>query len=178
MQLTVSGGKVTTVCVDMGEPELRGTFIPTTIDSERVIGHPLEAAGRSFEFTAVSMGNPHCVIFVEDAVAVDLAKWGPPLETHPLFPNKINVEFATVKNRQYIDMRVWERGAGPTLACGTGACATLVASVLGGYTDRKAVVSLKGGDLTIEWNEQDNRVYMTGPAQEVFTGTVSGMEGK
>jgi len=172
VQLSVQDGKVATVRVDMGQPILKGTQVPTTIDQDVVLGHPIEVDGREFRFTAVSMGNPHCVIYVDDAVNFDLQAWGPKLETHPLFPRKINVEFVTVKSRDYADMRVWERGAGPTLACGTGACATLVSSVLNGLTDRKATVSLKGGDLYIEWNEEDNHVYMTGPAQEVFHGTV------
>ncbi|GGD65095.1 diaminopimelate epimerase [Paenibacillus nasutitermitis] len=172
VQLSVEDGKVQTVRVDMGAPVLNGLQVPTTIDANPVINHPIEVDGRSFHFTAVSMGNPHCVIYVDDAVNFDLALWGPKLETHPLFPRKINVEFVTVRARDFTDMRVWERGAGPTLACGTGACATIVASVLNGYTDRKATVSLKGGDLLIEWNEADNHVYMSGPAAEVFSGTL------
>ncbi|WP_054028063.1 diaminopimelate epimerase [Bacillus sp. FJAT-28004] len=170
VQLTVSNGKVSTVRVDMGEPILNGQRVPTTIDAEQVVEHPIEVDGREFRFTAVSMGNPHCVIYVEDAVNFDLSTWGPKLETHPLFPRKINVEFVTVNSRTHTDMRVWERGAGPTLACGTGACATVVASVLTGATDRTATVSLKGGDLLIEWNESDNHVYMTGPAAVSFCG--------
>lgn len=172
VQLTVQDGKVATVRVDMGQPILNGLQIPTTVDAERVIEHPIEVDGREFRFTAVSMGNPHCVIYVDDAVNFDLGTWGPKLETHPLFPRKVNVEFVTVNSRTHTDMRVWERGAGPTLACGTGACATIVASVLTGATDRTATVSLKGGDLLIEWNESDNHVYMTGPAAESFRGTL------
>ncbi|SCW39666.1 diaminopimelate epimerase [Paenibacillus tianmuensis] len=172
VQLTVEEGRVAAVRVDMGAPVLNGLEIPTTIDEPQVIGYPVTVDGREFRFTAVSMGNPHCVIFVEDAVGVDLYAWGPKLETHALFPRKMNVEFATVQRRDYADMRVWERGAGPTLACGTGACATLVAGVLTGQMDREAVISLKGGDLRIEWNESDNRVYMTGPAEIVFKGTL------
>jgi diaminopimelate epimerase len=163
---------VATVRVDMGEPVLKGLEVPTTIDRNPVIDYPIEVDGQQFRFTAVSMGNPHCVIYVEDAVNFDLATWGPKLEKHPMFPKKINVEFVTVKSRDFTDMRVWERGAGPTLACGTGACATLVSSVLNGYTERQATVSLKGGDLFIEWNEADNHVYMTGPAAEVFKGSL------
>lgn len=172
VQLTVEGGKVQKVRVDMGEPILNGLQVPTTVDAERVIEHPIQVDGREFKFTAVSMGNPHCVIYVDDAVGFDLETWGPKLETHPMFPRKINVEFATVNSRTQADMRVWERGAGPTLACGTGACATLVASVLTGATDRTATISLKGGDLLIEWNENDNHIYMTGPAAEVFRGAL------
>ncbi|WP_141333710.1 diaminopimelate epimerase [Paenibacillus sp. tmac-D7] len=172
VQLQVENGRVTRVRVDMGEPVLAGLQVPTTVDAEPVLEHPVAVDGREFTFTAVSMGNPHCVIFVEDAVRFDLAAWGPKLEKHPLFPRRINVEFATVKSRDYADMRVWERGAGPTLACGTGACATLVAGVLNGKMDRKGIVALKGGELLIEWNETDNRVYMTGPAETVYTGTL------
>jgi len=167
-----ASGRVATVRVDMGRPILEGLKVPTTVDLNPVLRYPIEIDGRSFEFTAVSMGNPHCVIYVDDAVNMDLQQWGPKLENHPMFPRKINVEFATVKSRDFVDMRVWERGAGPTLACGTGACATLVASVLNGLTDRTAVVSLKGGNLHIEWNESDDHIYMTGPATEVFTGSM------
>jgi len=170
--LNVKDGVVETVTVDMGEPVLSGLQIPVAIDAEPVLSQPIESDGTEFKFTAVSMGNPHCVIYVEDAVSFDLATWGPKLEVHPLFPRKVNVEFATVLDRGRVDMRVWERGAGPTLACGTGACATLVSSVLNGLTDRAAWISLKGGDLYIEWNEEDNHVYMTGPAEVVFTGSV------
>jgi diaminopimelate epimerase len=172
VQLTIRDGQVTAVRVDMGPPILEGLQIPTTIDQERIIDYPVAVDGREFRFTAVSMGNPHCVIFVDDAVGMDLHAWGPKLEHHPLFPRRINVEFVTVTSRSHADMRVWERGAGPTLACGTGACATLVASVLNGFSDRASTVSLKGGDLYIEWNEEDNHIYMTGPAETVFKGTL------
>lgn len=171
--LNVKDGVVETVTVDMGEPVLSGLQIPVAIDAEPVLSERIESDGTEFKFTAVSMGNPHCVIYVEDAVSFDLATWGPKLEVHPLFPRKVNVEFATVLDRGRVDMRVWERGAGPTLACGTGACATLVSSVLNGLTDRAAWISLKGGDLYIEWNEEDNHVYMTGPAEVAFTGSVA-----
>lgn len=172
LRLTVEEGRVANVRVDMGEPILDGLRVPTTVDQQPVVNHPIEVDGREFRFTAVSMGNPHCVIYVDDAVSFDLGTWGPKLEVHPLFPRKTNVEFATVNSRNQIDMRVWERGAGPTLACGTGACATLVASVLNGSADRSATISLKGGDLFIEWDEHDNHVYMTGPAEVVYTGAV------
>lgn len=173
VRLTVDNGKAVKVRVDMGAPVLDGLQVPTTVDANPVVAHPIEVDGRPFAFTAVSMGNPHCVIYVDDAVGFDLQTWGPKLETHPMFPRKINVEFVTVKSRTHTDMRVWERGAGPTLACGTGACATVVASVLNGLTERTATVSLKNGDLLIEWNEADNHVYMTGPAAEVFSGELA-----
>lgn len=173
VRLTVQDGQVSSVRVDMGEPVLNGLSVPTLIDLHPVVNHPIEVDGRDFRFTAVSMGNPHCVIYVDDAINFDLGVWGPKLEVHPLFPRKINVEFATVNSRGQVDMRVWERGAGPTLACGTGACATLVSSVLNGLTDRSATISLKGGDLFIEWDESDNHVYMTGPAEVVYAGTLA-----
>lgn len=170
--LQVEDGAVKTVRVDMGEPILDGLAVPTTLDQHPVLNQPIETSGREFTFTAVSMGNPHCVIYVDDAPNFDLATWGPKLEVHPFFPRKINVEFATVTNRQRVEMRVWERGAGPTLACGTGACATLVSSALNGLTDRAAWIGLKGGDLFIEWDERDNHVYMTGPAEAVYEGRI------
>ncbi|MGG3453543.1 diaminopimelate epimerase [Paenibacillus rhizolycopersici] len=170
--LQVEDGAVKTVRVDMGQPILDGLAVPTTLNQQPVLSQPIETSGREFTFTAVSMGNPHCVIYVDDAPNFDLATWGPKLEVHPFFPRKINVEFATVTNRQRVEMRVWERGAGPTLACGTGACATLVSSVLNGLTDRAAWIGLKGGDLFIEWDERDNHVYMTGPAEEVYKGSI------
>lgn len=166
-------GVAHTVRVDMGVPILESTLIPVAIEGNPVLNQEIEVEGQIFHFTAVSMGNPHCVIYVDDAVNIDLAKWGPLLENHPLFPRKVNVEFTTVQSRDRMDMRVWERGAGPTLACGTGACATLVSSVLNGYSDRNGYVSLKGGDLYIEWDERSNKVYMTGPAATVYTGTTT-----
>ncbi len=172
VQVNATDGKAETVRVQMGQPILKGLNVPTTVDADVVLQHPIEVDGRTFTFTAVSMGNPHCVIYVDDAPNFDLGVWGPKLEVHPMFPKKINVEFATVRSRGHVDMRVWERGAGPTLACGTGACATLVSSVLNGSTDREGTISLKGGDLYIEWDEASNQVYMTGPATEVFTGRI------
>lgn len=171
VQLIIVDGIVEKVRVDMGAPILHGLMIPTIIDKDCIVEQPIEVDGQQFTFTAVSMGNPHCVIPVEDAATLDYSTIGAIIETHELFPKKINVEFITVYNRSHIEMRVWERGVGPTLACGTGACATLVASALCGVTDREATVSLKGGDLYIEWNSSDNHVYMTGLAQEVFRGT-------
>ncbi|WP_055107581.1 diaminopimelate epimerase [Paenibacillus ihumii] len=171
-ELQTVSGMVSSVRIDMGEPVLDGRAIPTTLEASPVLDWPIEAGGASFRFTAVSMGNPHCIIYVDDAAAFDLHTWGPRLEKHPIFPRKTNVEFATVKARDRVEMRVWERGAGPTLACGTGACATLVSSVLHGYTDRAAWIGLAGGDLYVEWNGTDNHVYMSGPAAAVCEGTV------
>jgi diaminopimelate epimerase len=173
LTLTVEDGKVTRVRVDMGAPVLDGPSIPVLIEGGPIAGHPVSVQGREFRFTAVSMGNPHCVIRVDDAEAFDVGTWGPLLEHHPLFPRRTNVEFITVQDPRHIIMRVWERGVGPTLACGTGACATLVACVLNGYSERAATVSLAGGDLFIEWDEESGHVYMTGPAVEVFSGTLA-----
>ena len=172
LDLTIEDGRVRNVRVDMGRPELRPDRIPVAAEGQRAVDLPLSVEGHSFRFTAVSMGNPHCVIFVDDALKADVYKWGPLIERHPMFPNRTNVEFVSVRSREHLDMRVWERGAGPTLACGTGACASLVAAAVGGRTGREAAVSLAGGDLWIEWDEQSDRVYMTGPAETVYRGAV------
>ncbi|KLU60516.1 diaminopimelate epimerase [Peptococcaceae bacterium CEB3] len=161
--------KVESIRVDMGEPILDPEFIPVRSAGKRAIGESLEAEGREFRFTAVSMGNPHCVIFGEDLSEKDFYHYGPLLEKHPLFPRKTNVEFITVHSRREMTMRVWERGAGPTLACGTGASASAVAAVLNDLIDREVTVHLPGGDLLIEWAD-DNHVYMTGPAAYAFRG--------
>ncbi len=160
------------VKVDMGTPRLTAGEIPTTLaaENEKVINQTLEIAGKSWDITCVNMGNPHCITFVEDVAAIDLEKIGPQFENHPAFPERINTEFIQIVSSDYVKMRVWERGAGITLACGTGACASLVAGVLTGKCDRKATVELPGGPLLIEWSEIDQRIYMTGPAQKVFTG--------
>lgn len=169
-RLLFNNGKVDSVCVNMGEPRLKRSEIPMSGDADdQAVAFPIHVGGETFIATCVSMGNPHCVIFVDDVDAVDLTKIGRLIETHELFPRKTNVEFAQVIDRQSIRMRVWERGAGITLACGTGSCATLVAAVLNGKTERTAVLRLDGGELLIEWRE-DNRVYKTGPAVEVFRG--------
>lgn len=167
----IEDGKVASVTVDMGEPVLDRALIPMTGSGSNIKVKSLTSHGE-IELTAVSMGNPHCIIFVGDVNAVPVAVWGPELETSALFPAKTNVEFVEVQSRSEMNMRVWERGAGITLACGTGACATLVAGVLNGLTDRSAIVHLLGGDLSIEWREQDNHIYMTGPAVEVFNGNI------
>ena len=157
--------------VNMGEPILEGRDIPVDLDG-RVISKPLAVEVETFEITCVSMGNPHCVIFVDDVENFPLAHYGPVLEKHKLFPNRINVEFVQVLNDREIKMRVWERGSGETLACGTGACASAVASALNDKTHRRVTVHLTGGDLDILWGE-DNLVYMTGSAEEVFEGVIN-----
>jgi len=162
------------VCVDMGTPILEGAQVPTTLPGDekgRVIKAPLEAAGSEWHVTCVSMGNPHAVVFVDDLDAIDLATVGPALECHPAFPAKANIEFVQVLSRTHLKMKVWERGAGPTLACGTGACALAIAAALEGRAENACTVTLPGGDLQIEWRpDGDGHVYMTGPAVPVFSG--------
>lgn len=163
------------VKVDMGVPRLLAAEIPTTLSlgNNKVIDQSLEVAGQPWSVTCVSMGNPHCITFVEDVAAVSLEIIGPQFEHHSVFPQRTNTEFIQVVRRDYLKMRVWERGAGATLACGTGACASLVAGVLTGRCDRIAVVELPGGCLEIEWSDLDQKLYMTGPAQRVFAGKLS-----
>ncbi|MCY7285810.1 MAG: diaminopimelate epimerase [Cyanobacteria bacterium CAN_BIN43] len=160
------------VTVDMGCPRLLAAEIPTTLAAadQQVINQPIEVAGKSWQVTCVSMGNPHCITFVEDVAAIPLEAIGPQFEHHPAFPQRTNTEFIEVVSRDYLKMRVWERGAGITLACGTGACAALAAGVLNDLCDRRATVELPGGCLEIEWSAVDQRLYMTGPAQQVFSG--------
>jgi len=172
--LVVEGGKVQSVRVDMGEPRLTRGEIPVTGDpSEQAQGVLVPLREYQYTATCVSMGNPHCVIFVHDLCDYMVLEDGPQIERHELFPRKTNVEFVQVLGKGEVRMRVWERGAGETMACGTGACATTVAAILNGHCGRKVTVHLLGGDLEIEWSEMDNHVYMTGPAAEVCEGTVN-----
>ncbi|MBD2308506.1 diaminopimelate epimerase [Chroococcidiopsis sp. FACHB-1243] len=168
-QLTADGQ----VKVDMGEPRLLAEEIPTTLVAarEKVINQSLNVAGQTWSVTCVSMGNPHCITFVDDVAAIPLEEIGPQFEHHPVFPQRTNTEFIQVTGRDYLKMRVWERGAGATLACGTGACASLVAGVLAGKCDRVATVELPGGCLQIEWSH-DQKLYMTGAAERVFAGQI------
>ena len=161
------------VTVDMGKPFLTATEIPTTLrDSDhKVINVPLEVGGKTWNVTTVSMGNPHCMTFVDDVDTIPLAEIGVLFEHHPVFPKRTNTEFVEVVNRGYVKMRVWERGAGATLACGTGACATVVAGVLNALCDRTCTVNLPGGDLKIQWLDESDRILMTGPATLAFTGS-------
>lgn len=175
LKLNAAGGKVQTVRVDMGEPKLLRSEIPMKGDNTKVIAEPLKIAGKKIEITCVSMGNPHCVSFVDNVDNYPVDKIGPEIENHPHFPQRTNAEFVEVLNQQEIKMRVWERGASETLACGTGACASAVASMLNDKVSRKVTVHLPGGDLFIEWMG-DNKVFMTGPAEEVFEGKVSSAE--
>lgn len=172
LECTAEDGKVKLVRVDMGEPILVPANIPVKSDKDRFISQPVTVGSETYKVTCVSMGNPHAVTYVEDVINFPLEAVGPFMETHELYPRKINAEFVQIVDRNTLKMRVWERGAGETLACGTGACAVLVASVLNGVSERKAVIKLLGGDLTIEWNEKDNHVYMTGPAVKVFDGEI------
>ena len=174
LELNVENGRVETVRVDMGAPILTPAKIPVSgYDSkERIVAEPVLVAGEGYDITCVSMGNPHCIVYVDDVNAQNLDMIGPIFENYPIFPNRINTEFIQVLDKNTIAMRVWERGSGETLACGTGACASVVASVLNGFTDRNVRVRLLGGELDICWDEKDDHVYMTGPATTVFTGEI------
>tara|TARA_R110002072_G_scaffold303069_1_gene492614 strand:- start:112510 stop:113349 length:840 start_codon:yes stop_codon:yes gene_type:complete len=169
LQCSVTDGKVDRVRVNMDEPILESAKIPTTLVGDPPVKVPLEVAGRTLEVTCVSMGNPHAVTFVDEVNDDWVLNIGPKVEVHDAFPRRINAEFIQVVSRSEVVMRVWERGSGETLACGTGACASVVAGVLAGLLDRKVLVRLTGGDLEIEWAES-GEVYMTGPATEVFSG--------
>jgi diaminopimelate epimerase len=169
LQVLSTNGEVDKVRVNMGMPRLRRQDIPMLGDGARVVGETLTVADREFTVTCVSMGNPHCVIYVDDVANYPVTHYGPLLEHHAQFPQRTNVEWLEWIDRREIRQRTWERGSGETLACGTGACAATVASVLNGKTERAVTVHLLGGDLEIEWAE-DNHVYMTGPAVEVFRG--------
>ncbi len=172
LTLTVTDGDETKVRVDMGEPILERGEIPMTGATGTVVNERVEVAGETVSVTAVSMGNPHIALFTESATDEAIDRLGPVLEKHPLFPRKTNVHLLEVVSRTEMKMLTWERGAGRTLACGTGACASAVAAALNGFTERNVLIHLLGGDLYIEWSETDNHVYMTGAATEVFTGTV------
>ncbi len=171
MEIQSEGGRAVSATVNMGAPKLDAGDIPIEGFTGRVVLQPLDVDGRRIEITCVGMGIPHTVVFVPSADDVPLAEIGPRIELHPAFPEKTNVDFAQVVSSEEVIMRVWERGAGITLACGTGACATVVAGAVTGKTGRRATVHLPGGDLFIDWRE-DGNVYMTGPAAEVFTGTI------
>ena len=181
LNLRLLGGQVREVRVNMGAPIFEPALVPTTLEATKeivsgektvpvVLDAPLAVDGKEYRVSCVSMGNPHVITYVDDEKAVDIEKIGPSFEHHAVFPERTNTEFIRVADRQNIYMRVWERGTGETLACGTGACASAVATMLNGMCDRKVTVHLLGGDLVIEWDEKENVVYMTGPAVTVFTG--------
>lgn len=173
LELTVEKGQVSQVRVDMGEPELLAEKIPVISQQVKVIDVPITAGEKEYRMTCVSMGNPHCVVFMEDVEHLEIEKVGPLFENHELFPKRINTEFVKVIDRKNLQMRVWERGSGETLACGTGACATAVAAMLNGFCEEEVQIHLLGGDLTIEWNKESNHVFMTGPAEIVFDGEIT-----
>lgn len=170
LTLDTDNGMVNSVKVDMGEPILQSDLIPVNGNSRFIIGEPISVNGNNYQYTAVSMGNPHCVIFVPEITDAMVLTDGPALEVHSLFPRKINVEFVKVNSKKSITMRVWERGSGETMACGTGACASVVAAISNNLTDRAVSVKLLGGELFIEWDKVSNHVFMTGPAVTVFEG--------
>lgn len=170
--LHTENGKVKEVVVDMGEPELIAKNIPVVSENEKVISEDIEVDGKTYQMTAVSMGNPHAVVPYEGIADMDIEKIGPKFENHERFPKRVNTEFIEVLDRNTVSMRVWERGAGETLACGTGACAVAVSCILNGLTESEVKVKLLGGDLLIRWDKETNRVYMTGPAETVFQGEI------
>lgn len=181
LKLTVEDGKVSKVRVDMGEPELIPAQVPVKASvigladdrREAIVAEPLEIKGRSYDITCVSMGNPHCITFIgEDVRDFSLEAVGPVFEKHELFPERVNTEFINVIDKDHLRMRVWERGSGETLACGTGACAVAVASYLNGFTGRSVDIELLGGHLEVVYDEKTNHVFMTGPATEVFSGEI------
>jgi diaminopimelate epimerase len=170
LDLTVENGRVTYVTVDMGAPVTTPSLIPVKSDKEIVLREPVAVGGQQFEITCVSVGNPHAVVFVEAPGKLPLETIGPLFERHEMFPDRVNTEFIHVTDRGHIEMRVWERGSGETLACGTGACAGVVACVLNGMTDEEVIVSLPGGELKIRYDREKNTVFLTGPAVKVFDG--------
>jgi diaminopimelate epimerase len=170
LELEITGGKAKRVKVDMGAPILQGSDIPTRLRGDPPVNVPLELEGQRFAVTAVSMGNPHAVLYVDDVAGFPLAELGPVLEHHPAFPRRVNAHFVTVLSPREVRMRTWERGSGITLACGTGACAVCVAGVLTGRTEPAILAHLPGGDLELQWPGAGQSVFMTGPATEVFSG--------
>lgn len=176
LNLTIQNGKAVLVEVNMGSPILEASRIPMNTSSSPVVAMPLTIADKTWDITGVSMGNPHAVTYLDtldELEHLEIEKIGPLFEHHPLFPDRVNTEFVKILDRHTARMRVWERGSGETLACGTGACAVTVASALNGYTDDQVTVQLLGGDLQIRWDRQENNVYMAGPATVVFDGEIS-----
>ena len=195
LDFKIADGRVKLVTVNMGEPILAPQEVPVNVDEimknctavnefpEKIIESdimeagmirdcPVRIAGRKWNITCVSMGNPHCVTFINDTDSFPLEEIGPQFETNPIFPNRVNAEFVQIVNRKYAKMRVWERGSGETLACGTGTCASVVAAILNGLTEDEVTVKLLGGELIIKWDRESNKVYMTGPARVVFDGEI------
>ena len=172
LDLTVKDGKVIMVKVDMGTPILKPELIPIVADGDMVVNDPIIVDRTEYRMTGVSMGNPHAVIYMDNIKDLNLDQLGPKFENHERFPKRINTEFVKFIDRHTLEMRVWERGSGETMACGTGACAVAVASILNGLTEEKVTVKLLGGDLQIEWDREEDKVYMTGPATTVFDGEI------
>lgn len=172
LDLKVENGKVAEITVDMGEPELIAKNIPIVSENEKVVSEDITVDGKNYQITGVSMGNPHAIVYYDGIQDMKIEEIGPKFECHERFPRRINTEFVEVIDRQHVSMRVWERGAGETLACGTGACAVAVACVLNGLTESEVKVTLLGGDLTIRWDKESNHVFMTGPAETVYTGEI------
>ena len=176
LDLTVEDGKVSKIRVNMGEPILKPELVPVISPEDPAVDIPIEVKGKKYNMTCVSMGNPHAVIFMDHVKDLDIEVIGPYFENHTCFPKRTNTEFVEILYRNTVNMRVWERGAGETLACGTGACATAVACVLNDKTEDKITVHLLGGDLQIEWDRETNQIYMTGPATTVFDGELLGIK--
>ena len=172
LELNVKNDKVETVKVNMGTPILLPKDVPVVSDKDKVVDEPIVIDDKEYRITCVSMGNPHAITFIENTDDLEIETIGPKFENNPIFPDRVNTEFIQVLDRNTVKMRVWERGSGETFACGTGACATVVACVLNGLTDEKVTVKLLGGDLFIEYNREENTVYMTGPAKVSFTGKI------
>lgn len=172
LDLHIKNGKAETITVNMGSPILQPDMIPVVSDKDQVVNEPILVQGKEYKMTCVSMGNPHCIVFVEDTEHFPLEKIGPDFECHEAFPKRVNTEFIQVLDRKTVNMRVWERGSGETLACGTGACASTVACILNGLTEDEITLHLLGGDLLVRWDKEENLVYMTGPATVVFDGEI------
>lgn len=173
LKLHVENGKVNRVTVDMGEPILQPSLVPVSLEGDKAVSVPLTIDNTEYAITCVSMGNPHAAVFTTGVDQLNLVELGPKFENNAIFPRRTNTEFIEILDRNTLKMRVWERGSGETLACGTGACASLVAAVLNGLSERKATLQLLGGNLEIEWDEKTNHVFMTGPAATVFEGELS-----
>lgn len=172
LDLKVVNNKVEEVTVDMGSPITEPNLVPVVSEKDQVVALPITVGEINYEMTCVSMGNPHAIVYVDDTKAVDIEKVGPLFENHKMFPKRTNTEFIRVVDRNTIEMRVWERGSGETLACGTGACASAYACILNGFTDDKVTVKLLGGDLKIEYDREKHTIFMTGPATTVFEGEI------
>lgn len=173
LKLHIEHEKVATITVNMGSPILEAEQIPVLADGKQVVNEPIVVKGRVYRMTCISMGNPHCIVFVDDTKTFLLEEIGPDFEAHHIFPNRTNTEFVQILDRKTVNMRVWERGSGETLACGTGACASAVACVLNGLTDNEITLHLLGGDLQVRWDQEENLVYMTGPATVVYDGEMN-----